>query len=433
MIKGRRTKLHTFLYDCFLIFAFMVGLPRILYKRFVHGKYTKSLGIRFGFKKPEVPGTGPVAWFHGASVGETALLLPLLKRFMKEYPEWRCVVTSCTESGHENAHRLFGPLGVTTFILPLDLSIIIKPVVRAISPSLLVFSEGDCWLNFIEEAKRLGATAVIINGKLSANSCKRFTILKRFGRNYFSPVDGFLLQDEQHKARFLQLGVDKEKIQVTGNIKTYTETLSENNQRDYWREKLQLAQDTELLVLGSVHPKDVEVWLPVVRELRRNLKVLWVPRHIERSKELEALLSKENISYGLWSKEATFAQHDAIIVDAIGWLKQLYSAADLAFVGGTFDDRIGGHNLLEPLQCGVPLIFGPHIQSQSDLAERLLSMGTGCCLDKTNIVKVITFLLDHPEERAAYIQKGAMFLHEEKVAFDRTWESFKRYIPCVKI
>ncbi|EPP37146.1 3-Deoxy-D-manno-octulosonic-acid transferase family protein, partial [Chlamydia psittaci 84-8471/1] len=132
----------------------------------MHGKYTKSLGIRFGFKKPEVPGTGPVAWFHGASVGETALLLPLLKRFMKEYPEWRCVVTSCTESGHENAHRLFGPLGVTTFILPLDLSIIIKPVVRAISPSLLVFSEGDCWLNFIEEAKRLGATAVIINGKL---------------------------------------------------------------------------------------------------------------------------------------------------------------------------------------------------------------------------------------------------------------------------
>ncbi|SGA34071.1 3-deoxy-D-manno-octulosonic-acid transferase [Chlamydia abortus] len=60
-------------------------------------------------------------------------------------------------------------------------------------------------------------------------------------------------------------------------------------------------------------------------------------------------------------------------------------------------------------------------------------MGAGCCLDKANIVEVITFLLDHPEERAAYIQKGEMFLHEEKVAFDRTWESFKRYIPCAKI
>ncbi|BAE81164.1 3-deoxy-manno-octulosonate cytidylyltransferase [Chlamydia felis Fe/C-56] len=434
MIKRRLTKLHTFLYDCFLILAFIVALPRILYKRLVHGKYAKSLKIRFGLEKPKLPGKGPVAWFHGASVGETALLVPFIQRFMKEYPEWRFLVTSCTESGYENARRLFEPMGVATCILPLDLSLIIKPVVRTISPSLLVFSEGDCWLNFVEEAKRIGATAVVINGKLSANSCKRFTILKRFGRSYFSPIDGFLLQDDQHRERFLRLGVSEEKIEVTGNIKTYTGASSENNERDYWREKLQLSPNTELLVLGSTHPKDVDAWLPVIRGIHhRNLKVLWVPRHIERSKELESLLVKENISYGLWSRGATFKENDAIIVDAIGWLKRLYSAADLAFVGGTFDDRVGGHNLLEPLQCGVPLMFGPHIKSQSDLAVRLLSIKAGCCLDETTMIEVVSFLLDHPEERAAYVQKGKEFLHEEKVAFDRTWESFKKYIPCVKI
>ncbi|WP_375793502.1 lipid IV(A) 3-deoxy-D-manno-octulosonic acid transferase [Chlamydia sp. 12-01] len=434
MIKRRLTKLHTFLYDCFLIFAFTVALPKILYKRFVHGKYKKSLKIRFGLKKLQLPGEGPVVWFHGASVGEVSLLVPIVQQFMKDYPQWRCVVTACTESGHENAERLFGPMGVTTFILPLDLSLIIKPVVRAISPSLLVFSEGDCWLNFLEEAKKIGATAIVINGKLSANSCKWFTILKRFGRNYFSPIDGFLLQDDQHKARFLRLGVDEKKITVTGNIKTYTEPSSENNKRNYWREKLQISQDTELLVLGSTHPKDVDAWIPVIRQLRhRNLKVLWVPRHIERTKELESLLVKENISYGLWSQETTFDNNDAIIVDAIGWLKQLYFAADLAFVGGTFDDRIGGHNLLEPLQCGIPLIFGPYIKSQSDLAMRLLSIGAGCCLDERNMLEVVTSLLDHPEERVAYVQKGKAFLHEERAAFDCTWKSFKRYIPCVKI
>ncbi|MEF9520095.1 lipid IV(A) 3-deoxy-D-manno-octulosonic acid transferase [Chlamydia crocodili] len=434
MIKRRLTKLHTFLYDCFLILAFTIALPRILYKRFVHGKYKKALKIRFGLTKPQLPGEGPVVWFHGASVGEVSLLVPVVQKFMKDYPHWRCVVTACTESGYENAERLFGPIGVTTFILPLDLSLIIKPVVRAISPSLLVFSEGDCWLNFLEESKKVGATAIVINGKLSANSCKWFTVLKRFGRNYFSPIDGFLLQDDQHKARFLRLGVDEKKITVTGNIKTYTETSSENNKRSYWREKLQISHDAELLVLGSTHPKDVDAWIPVIRQLRhRNLKVLWVPRHIERTKELESLLVKENISYGLWSLEATFDNNDAIIVDAIGWLKQLYFAADLAFVGGTFDDRIGGHNLLEPLQCGVPLIFGPYIKSQSDLATRLLSIGAGCCLEKKDMLEVITSLLDHPEERVAYIQKGNTFLHEERAAFDCTWESFKRYIPCVKI
>ncbi|AAP05353.1 lipid IV(A) 3-deoxy-D-manno-octulosonic acid transferase [Chlamydia caviae] len=434
MIKQRLTKLRTFLYDCFLIFAFAVALPKILYKRFVHGKYKKSLKIRFGLEKPQVSGKGPVVWFHGASVGEVALLVPLVQRFMKDYPQWHCVVTACTEAGNETAERLFGPMGATTFILPLDLSLIIKPVVRAISPSLLVFSEGDCWLNLLEEAKRLGATAIVINGKLSVNSCKWFTVLKRFGRNYFSPIDGFLLQDDQHKARFLRLGVDEKKIEVTGNIKTYTEISSENNQRNYWREKLQLSQDTELLVLGSIHPKDIDAWIPLMRQLRhRNIKVLWVPRHIERSKELENLLLKENISYGLWSQEVTFDKHDAIIVDAIGWLKQLYFAADLAFVGGTFDDKVGGHNLLEPLQCGVPLIFGPCITSQSDLAQRLLSLGAGCRVDEKNMLEIVTSLLDHPEERMVYVQKGKAFLYEERAAFDRTWESFKRYIPCAKM
>ncbi|WP_348662672.1 lipid IV(A) 3-deoxy-D-manno-octulosonic acid transferase [Chlamydia vaughanii] len=436
MSKCRISKLNTLLYDCFLIFAFIIAVPKLLYKRFVHGKYTKSLKIRFGLEKPQLPpGTGPVVWFHGASVGEIYLLVPVIKQFMQDFPEWRCVVTACTESGHESAQRLFSSQGITTFILPLDLSIIIKPVVRAISPALVVFSEGDCWLNFVEEAKRVGATAVIINGKLSANSSQWFTVLKRFGRNYFSPVDGFMVQDETHKARFLRLGVSSDKVEVTGNIKTYTELATDNGERNTWREKLKLSESDELIVLGSTHTDDVNAWLPAIRKLNRsNLKVLWVPRHKERVKDLENLLTKENTPFGLWSQGATFENNDAVIVDVVGLLKQLYFAADIAFVGGTFDAKVGGHNLLEPLQSNVPLIFGPYIKSQSDLAVRLLSVGAGYRLDSPEqIAEAVAFLLDNPQERAAYVEKGNNFLYGERESFYRTWESLKRYIPCVKI
>ncbi len=435
MIKRRMSKLTTFFYDCFLILAFIIALPKLLYKRFVHGKYKKSLKLRFGLEVPQLPDPrGRVVWFHGASVGEIYLLLPIVQQFMKEYPDWHCVVTAYTESGCESAAKLFSPLGATTFILPLDLSIIIKPIVRAISPALVVFSEGDCWLNFLEEAKRLGATTVVINGKLSSNSCKWFTILKRFGRNYFSPLDGFMLQDDQHKERFLKLGIAEEKIEVTGNIKTYIDPIMDAEARNPWREKLQLSENDELLVLGSVHPSDVEAWFPAILQLRqRCVKVLWVPRHIERKKEIESLLIKEHIPFGLWTQGATFQNNDSIIVDTIGWLKQLYVAADIAFVGGTFDPKIGGHNLLEPLQCGVPLVFGPHITSQSDLAVRLLSCGAGHCLDTPEcIVDVITFLLDHPEVRSAYVARGKQFLDSERASFFCTWEALKRHIPCTK-
>ncbi|EPP35541.1 3-Deoxy-D-manno-octulosonic-acid transferase family protein [Chlamydia ibidis] len=434
MRKSGLKQLYTWLYDAFLVCAFVVALPRIAYKVIVHGKYIRTSRVRFGLDKPKICSSRPIVWFHGASVGEVCLLQPVIEKFNEEYPDWHIVVTACSESGVESAKRLFQPLGATTFILPLDLSIIIKPVVRLISPKLVVFSEGDCWLNFLEEVKRIGAIAVVINGKVSETSCKWFTILKRFGRNYFKPIDGFLLQDEKYKTRFLHLGVSKEKLFVTGNIKTFTKSESLTDRRNNWRSRLSLHPEDQLLVLGSIHPREMDIWSSVISSINnRNFKVLWVPRHIEKAKELLVRLSKKHIKSGVWSKGDTFSDSSSLIIDVIGLLKNLYCAADLAFVGGTFDPKVGGHNLLEPLQCEVPLLFGPYVQSQSQLAMRLIDYGAGYRLHEDRIRESVEFLLDHPEERAAYIHKGKAFLSEESMSFYRTWEKLKTYIPCTKI
>ncbi|WP_100933960.1 lipid IV(A) 3-deoxy-D-manno-octulosonic acid transferase [Candidatus Chlamydia corallus] len=422
-------------YNIALVCAFVVALPKILYKMLVYGKYKKFLAIRFGIKKPHVPGEGPLVWFHGASVGEVRLLLPVIKKFFEEFPGWRCLVTSCTELGEQVARQVFTPMGVTVSILPLDFSIIIKSVVRKLRPSLVVFSEGDCWLNFIEEAKRIGATAVVINGKISIDSSKRFKFLKRLGRNYFSPVDGFLLQDEVQKQRFLSLGIPESKLQVTGNIKTYLKAQTGLDvERETWRDRLGLLRDSRLVVLGSMHTSDAEKWLPAVQKLiKEGVFVLWVPRHVEKIKDVEESLNRFRIPYGLWSRGANFSSVPVVVVDKIGLLKQLYLAGDLAFVGGTFDPKIGGHNLLEPLQSEVPLIFGPYITSQSELAQRLLLSGAGLCLDGTEpLIDTVSFLINNSEVREAYVQKGKAFIEAEGAAFDCTWRALKHYIPLYK-
>ncbi|SPN73315.1 3-deoxy-D-manno-octulosonic-acid transferase,3-deoxy-D-manno-octulosonic-acid transferase,3-Deoxy-D-manno-octulosonic-acid transferase (kdotransferase) [Chlamydia serpentis] len=422
-------------YDVVLVCAFVIALPKLLYKMVVYGKYKKSLATRFGLKKPQVPGNGPLVWFHGASVGEVRLLLPVVEKFFQEFPGWRCIVTSCTELGEQVARQVFSPMGVTVSILPLDFSVIIKPLVRKLHPSLVVFSEGDCWLNFIEEAKRVGATTLVINGKISLDSSKRFSFLKRLGKNYFSPVDEFLLQDEVQKQRFLSLGIPESKLHVTGNIKTYFK--KQNSlymEREIWRERLGLTNESKLIVLGSMHRSDAEKWLPAVQKLvKENVSVLWVPRHIEKTKDIEETLSRFRIPYGLWSRGANFSYAPVVLVDEIGLLKQLYAAGDLAFVGGTFDPKIGGHNLLEPLQCEVPLLFGPFIASQSELAQRLLLSGAGLCLEGTEpIFNIVSLLIHDIEARESYIQKGKAFLKTEEIAFDRTWNALKSYIPLYK-
>nr|CRI45626.1 3-deoxy-D-manno-octulosonic acid transferase [Chlamydia pneumoniae] len=434
MLRGVHRIFKCF-YDVVLVCAFVIALPKLLYKMLVYGKYKKSLAVRFGLKKPHVPGEGPLVWFHGASVGEVRLLLPVLEKFCEEFPGWRCLVTSCTELGVQVASQVFIPMGATVSILPLDFSIIIKSVVAKLRPSLVVFSEGDCWLNFIEEAKRIGATTLVINGRISIDSSKRFKFLKRLGKNYFSPVDGFLLQDEVQKQRFLSLGIPEHKLQVTGNIKTYVAAQTALHlERETWRDRLRLPTDSKLVILGSMHRSDAGKWLPVVQKLiKEGVSVLWVPRHVEKTKDVEESLHRLHIPYGLWSRGANFSYVPVVVVDEIGLLKQLYVAGDLAFVGGTFDPKIGGHNLLEPLQCEVPLIFGLHITSQSELAQRLLLSGAGLCLDEIEpIIDTVSFLLNNQEVREAYVQKGKVFVKAETASFDRTWRALKSYIPLYK-
>ncbi|WP_201456994.1 lipid IV(A) 3-deoxy-D-manno-octulosonic acid transferase [Chlamydia sp. 17-3921] len=435
MIRRFLYRYFQYFYDLALIFAFILSLPKLIYKMIVYGKYKRSIGVRFGIKKIEVPGCGPLVWFHGASVGEVRLLYPVIERFVEEYPHWRAMITACTEAGVKQAEQLYSSLGLVVSVLPLDFSLIIKPLVRRLSPSLMVFSEGDCWLNLVEEAKCIGASIIVINGRISADSSRGFKFLKRLGKNYFSPVDMFLLQDEVYKQRFLSLGVAEEKIQITGNIKTYLGKPSSGNlSRSYWRKRLGLSAEDKLIVLGSTHKSDEEKWLPIMEKFfQNNIRVLWVPRHIEKTKDLEERFRKRNILYGLWSQNTSFQDASVVIVDEIGLLKQLYVAGDVAFVGGTFDPKIGGHNLLEPLQSKVPLLFGPCLTSQSELAERLLAANVGICLDGSKpIADQVLFLLNHPEERKALIQKGIDFLIEEEVSFERAWQALKSFIPLCK-
>lgn len=422
MIDQCSKRLNTVFYDLFLMMAFLVALPRIVYKMVVYGKYKKFLKIRFGLQQPECPGDGPLVWFHGASVGEVSLLLPIIKRLKQENPHWRYIVTACSEAGVATAQRLYAHLGVVSFVLPFDLSIIIKPLVKKLSPTFVIFSEGDCWMNFVNEAKRQGATTIIVNGKLSEHSSKLFSFFKRLGRNYFSSIDYFLLQDEQYQQRFLRLGVAKDKLFVTGNIKTYLETSDEESHRDKIRHHLRISEETSLVVLGSVHIKDFLAWIPVLRQIK-NIKVLLVPRHLERIKEITELCAKEKWQYGFWSQQDSFETNTLIIVDAMGLLKSLYQAGDLAFVGGTFDPNVGGHNLLEPLQAKTPLIFGPHIHSQSELAVRLIQYGAGVCVsDSAQMISVVEKMLKQKALQKASVDQGLAFLEKEKIAFTNTWD-----------
>ncbi len=60
----------------------------------------------------------------------------------------------------------------------------------------------------------------------------------------------------------------------------------------------------------------------------------------------------------------------------MGILNDLYLMADLAFVGGTMVD-IGGHNILEPVWAGTPVLFGPFLSNVLEASDYILQNNYG--------------------------------------------------------
>ena len=106
----------------------------------------------------------------------------------------------------------------------------------------------------------------------------------------------------------------------------------------------------------------------------QDLKLIIAPRHPERAESIQRLLTNFNLDSSL-SKEMPkdFIKHNVHVIKATGLLRDLYSMATLAFVGGSLFKEYGGHNIIESASEKCPFIVGPfmktHVRQHSSFEE----------------------------------------------------------------
>ena len=215
------------------------------------------------------------------------------------------------------------------------------------------------------------------------NSAPRLKLLWRW---MFITLDGLLMRDEIDANRMRQITnavgamEAKNKVLMLGDVKLDEVSSLEEQRavRDKWREILKINDDELLWVCGSTHPakkesesSEEEIALHVFNEFKclelklaqeSHLRLLVAPRHIERCDKVYEWC---HVLYGpvISRSEIEGSDGDEIIVlDTVGELSEIYAAADVAFVGGSLVSR-GGHNVLEPVLRGVPVLFGPHMNN----------------------------------------------------------------------
>lgn len=321
-------------------------------------------------------------WVHCSSVGEINLSETLIKKLLDNRKE-RILLTMFTNTGIGVARDKFVKNErVDIFYFPLDDRKNILDILKRIKLNLLILVETEIWPNLITEIGRK-SKVIIVNGRISDRSFRRYQKLSSYLKKIFLYVDRFYMQSDEDSRRIIEIGAEKSRVETLGNLKF---DISFQKYSDEERKELQSlfnVDSRKVFTAGSSRSGEYEILLDTFKNLKNTLLVL-VPRHIERTPKIEEIIKEYGFSYKKYSElESKKEKTDIIIVDKIGILRKIYSITDIAFVGGTLVN-IGGHSLLEPLFYGKTPIFGPYLQNVKEISREILELGLGYKVTNVN-------------------------------------------------
>lgn len=410
-------------------------LPCFLFQLILKKKYRKNFFQRLGLGFPIVKKEGrPLVWVHAVSLGETKAIIALVKLIREGLKNPIVLISNVTETGHTEAcHAIPADYHV---YLPFDFGWIINRIVRRTAPDVVILCESDFWYNFLKSAKKSGADIAVVNGKLSERSTKRFLKYSCFAKKLFACIDLLCVQSKRYQQRFLALGIRAEKVIVTGNIKldAVYPKLSESQLADF-RKELGILSNEPVIVFGSSHNPE-ESWLlqmmEKVWEKYPNAKAIIVPRHPERFDDVATLIQKNNLRFHRLSQKSPDVEAKVVLVDSMGLLRKCYQVADVAIVCGSYTDRIGGHNILEPLWYGVPSVFGPYMHNQPDLVDLIFEYEAGIQVSIEKLPETLLNLLSDQNLRKSLGSNGMKLISDVRGATNKTFSLLEENLPNFK-
>ena len=376
--------------EILITIGFYICLPFYYIERVIHKK-SSGWKQKFGYCEQI---DGNVIMLHACSVGETTALEPLVKRIKAEFPETKIVITTSTITGQNVAKNKYGNIADYITYFPFDALPCVKRFLSRINPKAVFIVETEIWPCFAAECKLRNIQVSIINGRISDTSYSSYKFAKLLFKKIFSNYFAVYTQSKEDSEKFISIGMDPDKTEFMGNIKF---CMSKTD------EKVDLGQEGyRVFLAGSTHKKENPIVIDTYNELKRDcqkLKLLIAPRHLERVKEIEGLLKKDGLQYGLRSKNDKFSDNiDVIILDTLGELKKMYLVSEIAYIGGSFNNT-GGHNPLEASICLVPVLSGPSIFNFKDIYSILTKSGAAKIVEnKNDLVCSIKELLVNAEK-----------------------------------
>lgn len=411
--------------DIAYFLALVATAPFYIGRMIFQKRYRSGWRHRLGLV-PRRYGLQPVIWVHGVSVGEVNAARPLVEEIHRQLPGYRVIVSSTTDTGIAAAERAFSPAH-TVFHWPLDFTWAVSAALERIRPAVVVLMEGEIWPNFLAECNRRDIPALVVNGRISPNKgFPRYKLLGRITAQLFNRLAAIGVQDEIYGEKYMALGVDPEKIHLTGMLKFESIDVADAVEgQDELAAAMGLAGNAPLLVAGGTGSGEEEILLDcweTLKEDHETLRLAVVPRKPERFDDVARLITSRGHDLLRRSLRPDGCaepppEQCVILGDTMGELKKFYALATVAFVGRSLVP-MGGSDMIEAAALGKPTCFGPHTFNFPQ-TDGLLKHGCAEVADAEGLARRVRSWLDDPDIAIAAGKKSQQYIRRQQGAAER--------------
>lgn len=317
---------------------------------------------------------GKVVWIHAASVGEMLSVQPLVDRILAQNTDVHCLITTVTVTSARLVRRRNNPRILHQY-MPLDNYVWVKRFLEFWKPDAVIWVESEIWPEALHQVKAAGINLVMVNGRLSANSAKRWAMAPKFIRKIMSYFEVMLAQTAQDASRLASLG--GQPIEA-GNMKFAVPPLGHDAQA--FKALSAAIGARPVLLFASTHAGEEVIAADVYQILSQNmpdLLVMVMPRHPDRGEDIAQIFKERGINFAQRSAGHEIGRDTQIyLADTLGEAGLFYRLAEYAFVGNSLITIPGGgHNLLEPAHLDCVILHGPHMWNFPEIEAALQSCG----------------------------------------------------------
>ncbi|MGX5914232.1 lipid IV(A) 3-deoxy-D-manno-octulosonic acid transferase [Aliidiomarina sp. Khilg15.8] len=308
---------------------------------------------------------------HCVSVGEVMAARPLIDMILTVMPQQPVCLTCTTPTGSDLIQSLYGDR-VYHCYLPFDTPLSVRRFLYRLKPRAVLILETEVWPNLVSQARQRNVPVALLNARLSARSLRGYQRFAWIMRPVWQQLALVATQNESSAERLQQLGVRDEALQVTGNLKFDVQISAE--QKAQIAEFRQLFGARQIITVGSTHEGEESMVLAAYKRLlktRPETLLILVPRHRERFNEVARLIEAEGLTMARRSRgEPVTGSTQVLLADTMGELMLWYGVATLATIGGSLIER-GGHNPLEAMAFGLPVVSGRHVFNFADVYQQM--------------------------------------------------------------